>query len=260
MFEELRAQNQNVPRAQAVSISLHVGFLGLLLIPLWTASLQFHFPVPAIWLRPPGPLTAPPPEYFAQIGQRTGGSGAQESKPVGRGSFLTSALPLAPVIHPTNLEAFSVPPSVEGVPAIHDGGPNWGIPWSNQPPGSLGTGCCNGPGDGEGPGAGNKVGRGTSPFDVSGPPGSSLPICAYCPNPTFTAEAIKAKYQGSVLLRVLINAEGRVEGIQLRKGVGMGLEERAIEAVRTWRFRPSRAPSGQAVPAVVFIEVQFRQF
>ncbi len=259
MLDELRIQDQNLPKAQVVSIGLHLAFVGLLLIP-FAVNMRVQFPVPGIWIGPPGPPLAPPPKFLQEIGGKTGGSGAQEAKPAGRGSVLFTAVPLAPVIRVTNPDAVAVPPSVEGTPGLQFAGMNWGVPWSVNPPGSLGTGCCNGPGDGKGRGVGNQTGDGSSEINGPGIPVASWPICSYCPNPSFTDEAIKAKYQGTVVLRVLVSAAGRAERIEVKKGVGMGLEERAKEAVRTWRFRPSYAPSGQAVASVVLIEVQFRQF
>jgi TonB family protein len=85
-----------------------------------------------------------------------------------------------------------------------------------------------------------------------------MPSCEYCPNPSYTEEARKAKFHGSVLLRVVITAGGRATNIRVVKGVGLGLDERAVESVRQWRFRPAIGPNGQPVETWTEIEINFR--
>ena len=65
-------------------------------------------------------------------------------------------------------------------------------------------------------------------------------------------------YQGVVLLRVLITAEGKATNISVVKGLGLGLDEKGIEAVRAWRFRPSIGPNGRPVAAWNTVEISFR--
>ena len=71
---------------------------------------------------------------------------------------------------------------------------------------------------------------------------------------------MKAKYQGTVLLMAVITADGRATNIRVAKGLGMGLDEKAIEAVRTWRFRPAVGPDGKASAVSTPIEVVFRLY
>jgi len=66
-----------------------------------------------------------------------------------------------------------------------------------------------------------------------------------------------AKYQGTVVLEVEVTTEGTVANIVIIKGPGMGLEEKAIEAVKRWRFRPALGPDGHAVATIVPIKVSF---
>jgi TonB family protein len=80
----------------------------------------------------------------------------------------------------------------------------------------------------------------------------------YCPTPTYSEEARKAKYQGVVVLQITVTADGRAIDIQVVRGPGLGLEEKAIEAVRGWRFKPASGPGGKPVPTVTQIEVTFR--
>ena len=72
------------------------------------------------------------------------------------------------------------------------------------------------------------------------------PVCLYCPLPEFSDEAIKAEDLGTVLVQALIGPDGRAKDIHVVKGLGLGLDEKAMEAVRGWRFRPASSPSGQA--------------
>src|SRR5207249_346811 len=105
-----------------------------------------------------------------------------------------------------------------------------------------------GPGEGAGTGAG-MFGAGVN--------GVGQPGCIYCPNPDYSDEARKAKYQGRVLLDVIVTADGRVIEPRVLKGPGLGLEEKAISAVKNWRMRPASGPNGKPVACRVNIEVVF---
>ncbi len=93
-----------------------------------------------------------------------------------------------------------------------------------------------------------KVGR-----DVTAP----FPI--YKPEPAYTEEAKAAKLQGAVTLRMVVAASGNVTDVKLLKGVGKGLDESAIETVRTWKFKPAMK-KGKPVPVKVMVEISFRLF
>jgi TonB family protein len=88
--------------------------------------------------------------------------------------------------------------------------------------------------------------------------GVSVPACVYCPNPSFTDAARAVKFNGSVVLQVVVNADGRAENISVLRKAGYGLEQSAIETVRTWQFRPAKGPDGNPVATVVPVEVTFR--
>ncbi|MGH9774349.1 MAG: energy transducer TonB [Candidatus Acidiferrales bacterium] len=98
------------------------------------------------------------------------------------------------------------------------------------------------------------------PFDVptADTKGYGIPQCAYCPAPPFSGEAVRAKYQGTVSLRVVVMPDGRAHNIQVVKGLGLGLDEKAIEAVKRWRFKPANGPDGKPAAVVTMIEVTFR--
>jgi periplasmic protein TonB len=125
--------------------------------------------------------------------------------------------------------------------------------------GGIGTGCCGGIGSGDGGGLGPGSGGGTGGGAFSaGRNGVGYPACTYCPPPTYSEEARKAKYQGVVVLQITVTPDGRAIDIQVVRGPGLGLEEKAVEAVRGWRFKPASGPGGKPVPTVTQIEVTFR--
>ena len=88
--------------------------------------------------------------------------------------------------------------------------------------------------------------------------GVTIPACVYCPDPSFTDAARAAKFNGSVVLQVVVTADGHAENISVVRKAGYGLEQSAIETVRKWQFRPAKGPDGNPVATIVPIEVTFR--
>jgi len=84
--------------------------------------------------------------------------------------------------------------------------------------------------------------------------GVEKPQCVYCPEPEKTP---KPTISGVVLLDVTVLADGKVVDPTVVKGPGMGLNEKALEQVRTWRMKPARGPGGKPVKCRVQIEVTF---
>jgi TonB family protein len=134
-------------------------------------------------------------------------------------------------------------------------------------PASNGTGSGSGIGSGSGGGVGSGRGPGMGPgwgggigggaYHVGG--GVSAPRAVFAPDPDYSEEARKAKFQGTVILWVVIGADGRVHDLRVQRSLGMGLDEKAMEAVRTWRFEPSRK-DGQPVAVQINVEVNFRLY
>jgi protein TonB len=58
----------------------------------------------------------------------------------------------------------------------------------------------------------------------------------------------------------VVNLDGRFTGLRVVKSPGLGLDEKAVEAVRQWRCKPANGPNGKPVPTLVPIEVSFRLF
>jgi periplasmic protein TonB len=125
--------------------------------------------------------------------------------------------------------------------------------------GGLGAGNHGdaGPGDG-GTGTGTRgSGAGGDASEYSAGRGITAPSILSKVEPEYSEEARKAKYSGAVMLAIVVNTDGRADDIRVIKSLGMGLDEKAIEAVQRWRFRPG---TKDGVPARVRaqIEVNFR--
>jgi periplasmic protein TonB len=156
-----------------------------------------------------------------------------------------------------------VPPEIKLPPGKL---PYLGDPMAKIPNGPLsnGTGSGGGIGSGSGGGVGSGQGHGVGPgsgggigggvFRVGG--GVSVPRPIYDPDPEFSEEARKAKYQGTVMLQLVVDADGLPRNIQITRSLGMGLDEKAIETVGTWRFEPARK-NGHPVPVLINVEVDF---
>jgi periplasmic protein TonB len=125
--------------------------------------------------------------------------------------------------------------------------------------GGFGTGSGGGAGPGEGPGfgPGHGGGLGGGVYRVGG--GVSAPRPIYDPDPEYSEEARHAKYQGTVLLWVIVGQDGRPRDIRVQRSLGMGLDEKAIAAVQNWKFEPSMK-DGRPVAVQVNIEVTFRLY
>jgi len=116
-----------------------------------------------------------------------------------------------------------------------------------------GGGVGNGDGGGYGPGSGGGVGGGV--FRVGG--GVSAPVLLQKTEPEYSEEARKAKHQGTVMLYVQIDPSGHATNVKVIKSLGLGLDEKAMEAVAKWKFAPGKK-DGKPVTVEATIEVNFR--
>lgn len=125
--------------------------------------------------------------------------------------------------------------------------------------GGIGTGSGGGVGSGRGPGVGPGWGGGIGggAYRVGG--GVTAPRAIYTPEPDFSEEARKAKYEGTVVLWLVVGSDGRAHDIHISRSLGMGLDEKAVEAIRVWRFEPGRK-DGIPVAVQVNVEVSFRLY
>lgn len=123
--------------------------------------------------------------------------------------------------------------------------------------GGTGSGTGTGVGEGSGPGLGPGSGGGTG----GGPyrPGSGVepPVVLHEVRPSYTEQARQRGVSGEVVLEVVVLRDGAVGTVRVLRGLGSGLDERAIEAVRQWRFEPARF-RGTPVDVLVEVAVEFR--
>ncbi len=137
--------------------------------------------------------------------------------------------------------------------------PNFGDPNSPLVGNSMGrgsgTGMGNGTGSGIGSGSGGGAGGGVR--QVGG--GVKGPVIIYQPEPEFSEEARKAKFMGVVTVSIVVDATGKPQNIRVTRGVGMGLDEKAMEAVKQYRFKPA-TENGKPVAVYLNVEVNFEIF
>jgi protein TonB len=157
-----------------------------------------------------------------------------------------------------------IPPQVQ---LASNNMPNLGDPMAHAVLPSNGTGSGGGIGTGSGGGVGSGTGGGFGPGEGGGTgggifrmgSGATPPRAIFSPEPEFSEEARKAKYQGVCTLGVVVDAQGRPTNIRVLSSLGMGLDEKAIAAVKTWRFEPAMK-DGHAVRFEIAVEVDFHLY
>jgi periplasmic protein TonB len=147
--------------------------------------------------------------------------------------------------------------------------PNLGDPMSKLPSGppsngigsggGIGSGSGGGVGSGQGPGVGPGRGGGIGGgvFRVGG--GVSAPRPISTPDPEYSEEARKAKYQGTCVLWLVVGPDGKPRDIRIARSLGLGLDEKAVEAVKRWMFEPA-LKDGRPVAVQINVEVSFRLY
>ncbi|HKD04371.1 MAG TPA: energy transducer TonB [Bryobacteraceae bacterium] len=201
--------------------------------------------------------------------QGGGGGGAREPLPVSKGKLPKPSMKqFVPPMIVDHTPKLAMDPSIiapPDTPLPQSTLNNWGDPLAKLMNGSNGNGSGGGMGNGSGGGVGSGNGGGFGPgsgggvgggvFRVGG--GVSAPGIIYKVDPEYSEEARKAKYSGTVILSVIVDSEGKARDIHVTKSLGMGLDEKAIEAVQKWKFKPGMK-GGIAVNVRASIEVNFR--
>jgi periplasmic protein TonB len=274
---DIWSKDTQFSRVQALSLAIHVVVLVLILVPLLPEIMSPHttqarnFTVTP--LDDPSPYLPKLPAGTKKAGGG-GGGGEHSVIPASRGKLpKASYTQLAPPsVHPPANPRLQVPATVLAVPDIKlqsPNLPNYGDPMAKLITDSNGTGGGGGIGSGQGTGVGSGDGAGVGPghgwntgggYPNAGTGGYGVPECLFCPQPQFSDEAVKSKYMGTVTLVAIINADGRATNIQVVQGAGMGLDEKAIDGVKTWRFRPAVGPDGRPAAVRQTIEVTFRLY
>ena len=127
--------------------------------------------------------------------------------------------------------------------------------------GGIGTGSNGGLGSGNGngfgPGEGGNVGGGLRRVGD----GVSAPKAIFQPEAEFSDEARRAKYEGTVVVTLIVDANGNPQNVHVSRTLGMGLDEKAVEAVQKYKFKPAiDQKTGKPVPVMVSVEVRFRLY
>ena len=266
----LWAKRPDFSLAQSISLGVHVLVIILILVPLVHKVVEAE-KTPVINVVDVSPyLTQLPAAKDKAAGG--GGGGERMPTPPTRGKLPRFSMTqfAAPMAVPRPDPKLPVEATLLGPPDLKVPSPtdaNFGDPLAKMLTGSGGPGGGGGIGTGEGGGIGSGSGGGLGPGSGGGTGGGAFrpgtggvgyPTCLYCPEPQYSEDARKAKYQGTVMLQVIIQPDGHATNIEIVKGPGLGLEEKAMEAVRNWRFKPAIGPGGKAVATITSIEVTFR--
>jgi protein TonB len=230
----------------ALTISVVIHATAVLLIVLLFRSLEdrrTHTPpaapqmVKMIWIPDPRPAAR-------------GGGGQPKSKTppkvVEPPVVATQPSPVVepPAIAPEPEQPRVIADAAPAPPSVADG---------NAQQAGLGNSDSPGPGSGPDRGSGN---GGTAPYAVGN--GVTSPIPLRRPSPAYTAEAMRARLQGVVVLNCVVQPDGTCSDIRVARSLDtiFGLDQQAIASAREWRFRPGMR-SGQPVPVLVTLEIAF---
>ena len=125
----------------------------------------------------------------------------------------------------------------------------------------TGSGAGTGQGTGLGEGTGSGIGPGSGGGTGGGPyrPGAGItpPAIIREVRPDYTEEARRRGLAGDVELEIVVRADGSVGNVRLLRGLGGGLDQRAVDAVKQWRFSPARR-FGTPVDVMVEVAVEFK--
>lgn len=259
---QVTAKKTNIKKAALSSLLIHVGVVTLMVFaaslpPVRTAIIsKVNFIAPS-----PGP-------YLAKQHRGGGGGGDWSATPVSKGSlpsavkkmFVPPMLRNVPDPKLTLDASLLLPPDVPNIRSDQFGDPlaKAGIPSNGNGPGSgMGDGDRGGLGPGRGPGYGRGCcgGWGGNVYQPGG--GVSAPKVLSMVEPEYSDDARKAKYQGAVLLAVVVDERGVVRDVRVLRPLGLGLDQKAVEAVAQWKFRPG-TKDGKPVAVQATIEVNFR--
>ncbi len=251
--------------ALGVSFLIHVVGIAILAFlatrPYVQSTSMFPEPINGIvWLASPGP------------GGGGGGGGNQSPEPVRKAELEGKDKLTVPVVKPAAMqEKKEEPPpdqnlnipaqtlasadlartgAIEGIPSVESLGLGLG--------GGAGTGAGTGIGSGQGSGLGPGYGGGTGGGAYRPGNGVETPRLLKEVKPQYTAQAMRAKVQGTVLLECVVQPDGTVGNIKVVRSLdsAFGLDQEAVKAARQWQFAPGTR-FGQPVPVLVTIEIAF---
>ena len=254
-----RARTRRGPGAIGFAIGLHaLALLVLFAVAARRASITMPQQATMVSTLTAPPVTLPAPPRAERMG---GGGGHPDTSPAAQGRL--------PKFAPEQIIPLKAPPmeapklAVEPTLAVQKDLkmadnmlPNFGLPSSTAKGMSLGNGTGKGigSGDGSGLGPGSGGGAGGGVLHLGG--GIKAPTVLVQSDAEFSEEARKAKFSGSVEVYLWVEGDGTPSHVRVVRGVGMGLDEKAVEAVRKYRFHPAMK-DGKPVAVDLYIDVNF---
>jgi len=260
---------QKDKKSNWISLAIHTGIAVLLLTVLSQHKLIQEKIKESVHLVDPN-LTPYQPKRppQAKTAQGGGGGGMKAPTPIAKGALPKIArkqfIPPSVVVNQAPKLAV-VPTIVADTPLPNVKMNNYGDPLAKLGPPSNGIGDGGGMGSGSGGGVGSGRGGGYGPGEGGGVGGGayrvgggvSQPSVLYKVDPEYSEEARKAKYSGTVLIQLVVDPDGKARNIKVVRSLGLGLDEKAMEAVAKWKFKPG-VKNGSPVPVIATIEVNFR--
>jgi len=266
------ALKERDPKSRIISAIVHVIviggvlYLGMRMRPVIAPAMNMsHVDFKLFAPAPPPPKILPAPK----VAHGGGGGGIPQPKPIevnkGTPPVAVSKVQLsAPklkidnpklAVQPTTPVALPDQPKMANL-GVSDSPQIKLISQGNGSGGSFGHGLGGGfgAGKGNGVGAGQGGGYGGGLMSVGG--GVSAPSVIHSVQPEFTEEARQSQFQGTCSIQLIVDAQGNPQNVHVTKHLGMGLDEKAIEAVRQYRFKPAMY-DGHPVAVQIVVEVEF---
>jgi protein TonB len=234
------------------SLAIHAGGIGLLLVLASIPSVR-------------NSISRMPDRVVPLLASRLtraetqGGGGQRNPLPASRGHAPPRPVTrvfVPPMVVRLENPKLTVQQAIIEAPDFNIQAPDIGDPLGKIGPLSGGSGGPFGIGDGTGLGIGKGPGNGTGAVSYRALGITEQPRLLHSEEPEYSEEGRKARAQGSVLLAIDVDVNGRVANIRVVKSLGLGLDEKAKEAVLKWRFRPAMA-GGRPVTAPAQVTVTF---
>ncbi|HTC74616.1 MAG TPA: energy transducer TonB [Edaphobacter sp.] len=225
----------------------------------FAATTQIHFAAPGKTVTE----LVVPPQASPRTNAMHGGGGQRGSTPVTKGTppkFAEQQI-VAPKEPPMIEPKIHIEPSLEVQQDVRMASsiPQIGVATSPLVGMSMGSGRGNGLGSGNGngvgPGSGGNTGGGVR--QIGG--GVSAPVLLYQVDPEFSEEARRSKTAGNVLVNLWVDEKGNPTHVHVIRGIGMGLDEKAVAAVKLYKFKPAME-NGRPVTVEMNVEVTFHIF
>ena len=255
-------------KSAAMSVGIHVGVIALLVILGTNRAVQQQVKQ-VVTLIDPNLAPYQPKVISPKKAGGGGGGGDRSPIPASRGKLPRISdkqfVPPMAVVNNPKPKLVMEPTIIAPEPPPNITATNLGDPLSKYGVLSNGTGSGGGIGSGSGGGVGSGHGAGVGPGEGGGYGGGVFriggvdkkPQLVYKVDPDYSEEARKAKFQGTVVLAIIVDENGLPHDVRVVRPLGLGLDQKAIEAVEKWRFRPGMK-DGHPVKVAATIEVNFR--